>query len=105
MDARTRDAIALHPTGNRQGSYFFMALDTWEKVAQNQWKELPMPESIITLINNRRKTEHRRPIKKVKTFTYEWRPRKPMFKDKDDQDDEQDKDYNPKDDDNNSIKK
>ena len=51
--ARTVDAIALRPTGNIQGGYYFLRLDTWSRITRHNWIELPMPDDIITLINEK----------------------------------------------------
>ena len=55
--ARTVDAIALRPTGNAQGGYFFMRLDTWKRVSRHTWTELPMSDETIDLINDHGKTQ------------------------------------------------
>jgi hypothetical protein len=55
--ARTVDALALRPTGNAQGGYFFMRLDTWKRVSRHTWIELPMSDETITLINDHGKTQ------------------------------------------------
>ena len=50
--ARTIDALALRPTGNAQGGYFFLRIDTWKRISRHDWKELPMPDNIIDIIND-----------------------------------------------------
>ena len=40
MHPRTTGAIALNPTGNAQGDYYFMLLTTGERPAPHQWREL-----------------------------------------------------------------
>jgi hypothetical protein len=44
--ARTTGAIALTPTGNAQGGYYFMSLTTGRKLSRQQWDELPMPNGV-----------------------------------------------------------
>ena len=39
--ARSLGAIALNPTGNAQGDYYFMSLATGAKISRHQWTELP----------------------------------------------------------------
>lgn len=39
MQPRTINAIALNPTGNTQGSYYFMNLDTGRRMSANKWVE------------------------------------------------------------------
>jgi hypothetical protein len=47
MDARTQPDICLGPTANFQGSYKFLLLQTGKRITRKQFKELPMPSSII----------------------------------------------------------
>ncbi|KAL7462980.1 hypothetical protein ACHAXS_003351 [Conticribra weissflogii] len=47
MASRTRSAISLGPTGNMQGSYKFLCLETGRVIRRRQFKELPMPGSVI----------------------------------------------------------
>ena len=77
-DPRSIDAIALGPTGNRQGTYNFLTLDTWEKVGRNHWTELPMPRQIIDIVNHKGKTEGQKQIPRHNNFTFEWRPSIPF---------------------------
>ncbi|KAL7460774.1 hypothetical protein ACHAXS_001215, partial [Conticribra weissflogii] len=50
MASRTREAISLGPTGNMQGTYKFMCLSTGRIIKRRQFKELPMPTSIISRV-------------------------------------------------------
>jgi hypothetical protein len=47
MTERTQPAIYLGPTANFQGSYKFLSLKTGKRITQKQFKELPMPDSVI----------------------------------------------------------
>jgi hypothetical protein len=47
MVERTRGAICLGPTANFQGSYIFLCLDTGRRVTRKQFREIPMPASIV----------------------------------------------------------
>jgi hypothetical protein len=47
MSERTRPAICIGPTANFQGSYKFLSLRTGKRITRKQFKELPMPDSII----------------------------------------------------------
>ena len=38
--ARSLGAIALNPTGNAQGDYFFMSLATGARISRHQWHVL-----------------------------------------------------------------
>ncbi len=44
--ARTTGAIALSPTGNAQGGYYFMLLTTGKRLSRQQWDELAEPTAI-----------------------------------------------------------
>ena len=48
---RARDCICLGPTGNRQGSYRFLDLCSKRVIKRKQFKELPMPDSIIKAVD------------------------------------------------------
>jgi len=48
---RMAGAIALHPTGNEQGSYYFLSLHTGKRVVKNKWTVLPMPAKVIATIH------------------------------------------------------
>ncbi len=47
MVPRTIGAIALRPTGNQQGGYYFFSLSTGRRLNRNRWTELPMPDDVI----------------------------------------------------------
>ena len=47
MNTRMTGAIALRPTGNAQGGYFFMSLTTGQHLNRYQWTALPMPQEVI----------------------------------------------------------
>ena len=40
-------AIALHPSGNGEGSWYFMSLFTGAKIHTYQWRVLPMPTDTL----------------------------------------------------------
>jgi hypothetical protein len=50
MKERTRAAICLGPTTNFQGSYKFLCLRTGRRITRKQFKELPMPTSVIKAV-------------------------------------------------------
>lgn len=52
MDSRTAGAIALRPTGNAQGGYYFMSLSTGRRLNRNNWTILPMPNEVIDRVHN-----------------------------------------------------
>ena len=51
MASRTTGAIALRPTGNSQGGYFFMSLDTGRRLNRNHWTELPVPIEVVDRVH------------------------------------------------------
>ena len=51
MMPRTSGAIALHPTGNAQGSYYFLSLHSGKCIVCNNWTVLPMPAEVIAMIH------------------------------------------------------
>jgi Reverse transcriptase (RNA-dependent DNA polymerase) len=53
MGSRTTGAIALRPTGNSQGGYFFMSLTTGKRLARGHWTVLPMPNEVIANVEAR----------------------------------------------------
>lgn len=79
-DGRSRECLALGPTGNRQGTWMFLDLHTWEKVSRNTWDKLPMPDHIINIIHSKAKNEGRKKIKNG-DFVFEWSPGSIMFDD------------------------
>jgi hypothetical protein len=50
MNARTTGAIALCPTGNTQGGYYFYSLTSGRHLNPRRWTELPMPAEIIACV-------------------------------------------------------
>lgn len=51
MKARTEDAIVMLPTGNRTGSVRMLSLRTGRIITRDQFKVLPMPLSVIGVLN------------------------------------------------------
>jgi hypothetical protein len=47
MNSQTTRAIALHPTGNQQGGYYFMSLTMGCNLMWNHWTKLPMIGSTL----------------------------------------------------------
>jgi hypothetical protein len=48
---RTKGAISLGPSGNLQGGYKFMALNTGKKITCQSWDVIPMPDTVIACVN------------------------------------------------------
>ena len=52
MEHRTEGAIALLPTGSRDGSVKFLSLSTGKIITRNDWIPLPMPKEVIEHLND-----------------------------------------------------
>jgi hypothetical protein len=48
---RTKGAIALGPSGNLQGGFKFMALNSGKKIVRRSWDVIPMPDTVIERVN------------------------------------------------------
>ena len=51
MKARTKAAICLGPSGNKQGGFYFMSLRSGKKITRYSWDSLPMPDTVIDRVN------------------------------------------------------
>ena len=51
MRTRTVGAIATRPTGNTQGGYYFIRLDTGRRINRRDWTALPMPNIVIDQVH------------------------------------------------------
>jgi hypothetical protein len=49
--ARTKGAISLGPSGNLQGGFKFMALNSGKKIVRRSWDVIPMPDIVIDRVN------------------------------------------------------
>ena len=58
MAAQTIGAIALRPTGNTQGGYFFFSLTTGRVLNRGRWTSLPMPNKVINRVHRMARQEH-----------------------------------------------
>ena len=58
MATRTIGAIALRPTGNTQGGYFFFSLSTGRVLNRGRWTSLPMPNEVIDRVHRMAQQEH-----------------------------------------------
>ena len=59
--SRTVGVIALRPTGNQQGGYFFMSLHTGRIINRLHATKLPMPAEVITRVDQLAKTQNMLP--------------------------------------------
>ena len=93
MVARTIGAIALRPTGNTQGGYFFFSLTTGRVLNRARWTSLPMPNEVINRVHRMARQEHGN-----NGLLFEDRAHHPLPDPEDDGDD--DSTYHPEGDDN-----
>ena len=53
MKSRTAAGVALMPSGSTDGSWYYLLLKTNKVVRRRRATELPMPDEVINLLNNR----------------------------------------------------
>ena len=106
LRARTLGAIALRPTGNANGDYYFLSLATGERVIRHSWTVINMTETAIARVDAIAANEGRPLIQD--NLVVEWRPGMPIDDDTydfdyvppvDGNDDDLDGDFLPVDDD------
>jgi hypothetical protein len=78
--ARTTRAIALTPTSNAQGGYYFLSLTTGRKLSRQQWDELPMPNGVIAAVERIAETDNQ-PLIGHGAPLFEWIPYVPIEED------------------------
>ena len=88
-------ALALRPTGNVQGGYFFFSLTTGKVINRMQWTPIPMPKEVINRVERMARQEHA-----GTTLLFEDRDHNEII-DPDQEDDDDNSDYDPNNDDNN----
>ena len=88
LRARSLGAIALTPTGNVQGGYFFLSLATGNRISRHSWTELPLTDTAIARVEALALHEHQ-PLLKDYGLVVERRPNHPI------DDSEYDTDYLP----------
>jgi hypothetical protein len=49
--SRTKGSISLGPSGNLQGGFKFMDLNTGKKNVRRSWDVIPMPDLVIDRVN------------------------------------------------------
>ena len=74
--ARTTGAIALNLTGNEQGWYFFMYLETGQRLSRQQWNKVPIPEGVIAKVKAMAIEKKQLTVKDEMNF--EWAPGIPI---------------------------
>jgi hypothetical protein len=78
---RTSHAIALKPTGNIQGSYHFLSLDTGKRVSRRRWTELPITTNVIACVHacvHALAIAERTHDPNAPNFHFEWAPNQPL---------------------------
>ena len=58
LNSRTIGALALRPTGNVQGGYFFLSLTTGKLINHMRWTRIPMPKEVIDRVERMAHQEH-----------------------------------------------
>jgi hypothetical protein len=93
MSTRTTGAIALRPTGNTQGGYYFMSLSSGHRVNRYAWTALPMPGEVIERVQH---LARRNPA--GGDIAFGWRDGTPIVDAPTEEDALHDADYDPLDD-------
>ena len=71
--ARSLGAIALTPTGNSNGDYYFLSLASGACISRRQWTILPIPDTAIARVEALASFENQ-PLIQDRGFVVEWRP-------------------------------
>ena len=97
LNPRTIGALALRPTGNVQGGYFFFSLTTGKVINRMRWTTIPMPKEVIERVERMARQEYA-----GTTLLFEDRDHNEILDlDQDDDEEDNDSDYEPDDDDDN----
>jgi len=67
---RTVGAIALHPSNNLQGGWYFMSLDTGRRIHRRQWTKLPVSSDVIKRVDELADKENQSLVST--NFKYSW---------------------------------
>ena len=77
LKSRSVGAIALTPTGNAQGDYYFMSLATGKRLSRHNWTPLPITDSAIARVYALASAENQ-PLLQESGLVVEWRPDHPI---------------------------
>ena len=55
--ARKKATICLGPSGNTQGLFKFMSLQSTKKITRSRWDSIPIPDTVISRVNDLAKGE------------------------------------------------
>jgi hypothetical protein len=69
-DQQSVGAIALYPSGNQQGSWMFMSLETGQRIHRYRWTRLPISKEVIDRVNKLANNENQPLV--ATNFKYEW---------------------------------
>ena len=69
-ESRTTGCIALYPSRNGQGSWYFMSLDTGKRVHRYSWDVLPMSNDVISRVDALGKQEGQPMV--ASNFVFKW---------------------------------
>ena len=69
-EERTTSTIGLYPSGNLQGGWIFMSLNTGRVLHRKQWKKLPITNKIIHRVEEMAEKENQPYI--ATNFKYRW---------------------------------
>ena len=75
---RTSGAIALTPTGNLQGGYWFLSLVTGKRISRRRWTELPITDDAIQRVHELALIE-KDPQPANQHFQFSWGPNLPIL--------------------------
>ena len=71
-EPRTTGAIALYPSGNAQGSWYFMSLVTGKRIHRYQWTALPISQEVLQRVEDIAIYEQQPLV--ASNFKYQWNP-------------------------------
>ena len=70
--ARSLGAIALMPTGNAQGDYFFLSMSTGARISRHAWTEVPITDAAIARVEALALADGQ-PLIQERGLVVEWR--------------------------------
>jgi hypothetical protein len=75
--ARSLGAIALLPTGNAQGDYYFLSLSTGARISRHNWTEVPLTDTAIARVEALAFADGQ-PLIQERGLVVEWRHDHPI---------------------------
>ena len=77
LRARSVGAIALIPTGNAQGDYYFLSLSSGKVFSRQNWTPLPLTDTAIERVHALGIADQQ-PLLQARGLVVEWRPDHPI---------------------------